>query len=105
MMDCGVALFGTPAGRVGPTSVGPKPLKSKVFSPDEVGATDRNKPGTTPHSIVSQRQMAENIEKIAVGLGATIVGQVPDVGGGAFGAASLARIVGTMQARLVPGQG
>jgi len=49
--------------------------------------------------------MAKNIEQIADKLGARIAGQVPDVGGGAFGAARLARIVETMQARLVPGQG
>ena len=49
--------------------------------------------------------MAKNIKKIAAGLGAKVVGQVPNTGGGAFGAARLARIVETMQARLVPGQG
>jgi hypothetical protein len=49
--------------------------------------------------------MVENIEKIAAGLGAKIVGKVPDTGGGAFGAARLAKIVEAMQARLVPGQG
>ncbi|GAC1467034.1 MAG: hypothetical protein NVSMB9_08200 [Isosphaeraceae bacterium] len=49
--------------------------------------------------------MVKNIEKIAAGLGAKVVGQVPDVGGSAFGAARLAKIVETMQARLVPGQG
>lgn len=49
--------------------------------------------------------MVKNIEKIAAGLGAKVVGQVPDTGGGAFGAARLAKIVETMQARLVPGQG
>jgi hypothetical protein len=49
--------------------------------------------------------MAKNIEKIAAGLGAEIIGQVPDTGGGAFGAARLARIIEAMQARLVPGQG
>ena len=49
--------------------------------------------------------MARNIEKIAAGLGAEVVGQIPDVGGGAFGAAWLARIVESMQVRLVPGQG
>jgi hypothetical protein len=49
--------------------------------------------------------MAKNIEKIAAGLGARVVGQVPDTGGGAFGAARLARIVETMQGRLAPGQG
>jgi hypothetical protein len=35
--------------------------------------------------------VAKNIEKIAAGLGAEIIGQIPDVGGGAFGAARLAR--------------
>jgi len=49
--------------------------------------------------------MAKNIKKIAAGLGAKVVGQVPHTGGGAFGAARLARIVQTIQARLVPGQG
>jgi hypothetical protein len=49
--------------------------------------------------------MAKNIEKIATGLGAEIIGQVPDTGGGAFGAARLARIIETMQSRLLPGQG
>src|SRR5437879_11602261 len=49
--------------------------------------------------------MVDNIEKIAAGLGATIVGRVRDTGGGAFGAARLAKIVERMQARLVPGQG
>ncbi len=49
--------------------------------------------------------MVDNIEKIAAGLGAKIVGKVPNTGGGAFGAARLAKIVESMQARLVPGQG
>jgi hypothetical protein len=49
--------------------------------------------------------MANNIEKIAAGLGADIIRQVPNTGGGAFGAARLARIVETMQSRLLPGQG
>jgi hypothetical protein len=49
--------------------------------------------------------MAKYIEEIAAGLGAEIIGQVPDTGGGAFGAARLARIIETMQARLSPGQG
>jgi hypothetical protein len=49
--------------------------------------------------------MVKNIEEIAAGLGAKVVGQVPDTGGGAFGAARLAKIVETMQARLLPGQG
>jgi hypothetical protein len=38
-------------------------------------------------------------------LGAEIVCQVPDVGGGAFGMARLAGIMAALQARLQPGQG
>lgn len=49
--------------------------------------------------------MARNIENIVAGLGAKAVGQVPETGGGTFGAARLAKIVATMQARLAPGQG
>ena len=49
--------------------------------------------------------MAKNIDKIAAGLGAKVVAQVSETGAGAFGAARLARIVETIQARLVPGQG
>ena len=36
--------------------------------------------------------MAENIERIAELMGAKIIGQVPEVGGGAFGAARLGHI-------------
>ena len=49
--------------------------------------------------------MAKNIGNIAAGLGAKVVGQVPDTGGGAFGAARLSAIIAAMQDRLVPGQG
>src|SRR5437016_2148482 len=49
--------------------------------------------------------MAKNIERIAARLGAEIVAQVPETGGGAFGAARLARCIERVQARLVPGQG
>jgi len=49
--------------------------------------------------------MARNIKQIADGLGAKVVGRAPDTGGGAFGAARLARIVASVQARLVPSQG
>src|ERR1700722_8619693 len=49
--------------------------------------------------------MARNIEKIAAGLGAKVIGKVPHTGGGAFGAARLAHIVAAIQARLEPGQG
>ena len=51
------------------------------------------------------KKVAKNIEKIAAGLGAKVVGQVPGTGGGAFGAAWLARIVENLQVRLVPGHG
>jgi hypothetical protein len=50
-------------------------------------------------------EMAKNIEQIAGNLGAKRVGQVPDTGGGAFGAARLARSIESLQTRLVPGQG
>ena len=46
--------------------------------------------------------MAKNIKNLATRLGATKVASVPDVGGGAFGMARLARI---MADRLEPSQG
>ena len=49
--------------------------------------------------------MAKNIKSIAARLGAKIVGQVPETGGGAFGAARLIKCVESLQGRLVPGQG
>src|SRR5437868_5816738 len=49
--------------------------------------------------------MAKDIEKIARRLGAKVVCQVPDVGGGAFGMARLAGLIAALQARLRPGQG
>jgi hypothetical protein len=49
--------------------------------------------------------MAKNIKKIAKALGAEIVGQVPEAGGGAFGAARLGEIVVQLQGRLKPSQG
>jgi hypothetical protein len=49
--------------------------------------------------------MAKNINRIAERLGARVVTRVPLTGGGAFGAARLARIIESLQARLVPGQG
>ena len=47
--------------------------------------------------------MANNINTIAAKLGAVVVGQVPDAGGGAFGAAKLACDVSRLRAesRLV----
>ena len=49
--------------------------------------------------------MGKNTDKYAAALGATRVINVPDTGGGAFGAARLGHIVATLQARLLPGQG
>ena len=49
--------------------------------------------------------MAKNIHKIAAKLGATVVAEVPDTGGGAFGAARIVQAVATLQTRLTPGQG
>jgi hypothetical protein len=49
--------------------------------------------------------MAKNVQQIAEKLGAQVVGQVPDTGGGAFGAARLAKCIESLQGRLVPGQG
>src|SRR2546421_96650 len=46
--------------------------------------------------------MAKNVNKIAEALGATVIGEVPDTGGGAFGMSRLAAILRT---RLEPGQG
>ena len=46
-----------------------------------------------------------DIKKIAEILGAKIVAEVPDTGGGAFGAYRLAEIVARLQSRLEPGQG
>lgn len=46
--------------------------------------------------------MAQNIERIAQKLGAEIVAEVPDTGGGAFGAARLAAI---LRSRLEPAKG
>jgi hypothetical protein len=49
--------------------------------------------------------MAKNIDTIASQLGAKVIAQVPAVGGGAFGAARLARIVEQLRSRLVPSRG
>jgi hypothetical protein len=46
--------------------------------------------------------MARNIEKLAQKLGAEVVAELPEVGGGAFGAARLAKI---LRERLEPGRG
>lgn len=49
--------------------------------------------------------MAKNIDTIASRLGAKVIAQVPEVGGGAFGAARLARMLEQLRSRLVPSQG
>jgi hypothetical protein len=49
--------------------------------------------------------MAKNIDKIAERLGAEVKAQIPEVGGGAFGAARIKRLIEALQGRLVPGQG
>jgi hypothetical protein len=61
-------------------------------------------PGALRWNATRKRElehMAKNIKKIADGLGATVVGQVLDTGGGAFGAARLARLV--EEARVLEG--
>ena len=49
--------------------------------------------------------MARNIQIVADKLGAGVVARVPEVGGGAFGAARLAQIFELLRSRLEPGQG
>src|SRR5262245_46740295 len=49
--------------------------------------------------------MAKDIDKIAKRLGAEVVCQVPDVGGGVFGMTRLAGIIQALRARLEPSQG
>jgi hypothetical protein len=49
--------------------------------------------------------MARNVKRIAERLGATIVDSVPDTGGGAFGAARLAKLVAALPERLEPSSG
>jgi hypothetical protein len=49
--------------------------------------------------------MAKNIDTLAARLGTEVIAELPPVGGGAFGAAQLARIVEQLRSRLVPGQG
>ena len=46
--------------------------------------------------------MAKSVDRIATRLGAEIVDQLPDVGGGALGAA---RLAGILKKRLVPSRG
>jgi hypothetical protein len=46
--------------------------------------------------------MAKNVEKVARLLDARVVASLPETGGGAFGAARLARLVSTLQGRRTP---
>jgi hypothetical protein len=46
--------------------------------------------------------MAKKVNKIAEALGAKVVGEVPDTGGGVFG---MSRLAGILRTRLEPGQG
>lgn len=49
--------------------------------------------------------MAQNINRIADKLRAKRIARVAETGGGAFGAARLARIVNELRSKLAPGQG
>jgi hypothetical protein len=49
--------------------------------------------------------MAKNVKEIAALLGAQVITEVPETGGGAFGAARLGALIAALQARLRPGQG
>jgi hypothetical protein len=49
--------------------------------------------------------MAKNVNKIAKRLGAKIIAELPETGGGAFGAARLSGIIAALQTRLVPSRG
>jgi len=49
--------------------------------------------------------MARNIKQIAKALGAEAAAEIPDAGGGAFGAARLPQLVAALKERMKPGQG
>ena len=49
--------------------------------------------------------MARSVKQIAEALDAEVVGRVPATGGGAFGAARLARVFTVLRARLQPSKG
>jgi hypothetical protein len=49
--------------------------------------------------------MSSQTERIAAVLGAQVVAELPDTGGGAFGAARHSQLAATLQARLTPGHG
>jgi hypothetical protein len=58
-----------------------------------------------PDPAKSGKAMAKSVARLADALGATVVAELPRSGGGAFGAARLARIVGDLQHDLVPSRG
>src|SRR6188508_943154 len=49
-----------------------------------------------------RRAMAKNVNRIAVALGASVVGEAPDTGGGVIG---LSRLADILRMRLEPGRG
>lgn len=49
--------------------------------------------------------MAKSTKELADALGARVVGKLPKTGGGAFGAARLAKIVTELQENLAPSRG
>src|SRR5260370_40406687 len=64
----------------------------------------RDRSGLLRNPVPAGRRgvMAKNRDKLAALLGAKIVGEVPDIGGGAFGMARLAHF---LHQRLTPSQG
>jgi hypothetical protein len=51
------------------------------------------------------KNMARSAQELADRLGARVVGQIPEVGGGTFGAARLALIIEDLRSRLEPSRG
>jgi hypothetical protein len=49
--------------------------------------------------------MAKNVDTIARRLGAKVIAQVPETGGGAFGASRRVCLIEQLRSRLVPGKG
>jgi hypothetical protein len=55
--------------------------------------------------LIYKKDPLRNVKKIAELLGAQVVAEEPETGGGAFGAARLDEIISALQARLRSGQG
>ena len=49
--------------------------------------------------------MSRQIQQIAKKMGAVVISRIPETGGGAFGAARIARVLDALQNRLTPGTG